>query len=242
MLQFLAFALITSLGLLIQAVVGFAGSLLAIPLLTLWMSPREAVPAYAFVILTANVLLVLETRRHVAWHSVRRLLLGGLTGVPLGALALKTLPVGIVGVVISAVTLVFGILFLARVRVRFPEHPVTEPLVGLISGMLSGSVAQAGPPVVIYGISRQWNKDVFRSSLLTYFLCLSATSSFSYLLLGIVTGRTVLLAASALLPGLAAVRLGVLVKRRIDEGTFRRIVLGIIVTVGLVGLLKHLIH
>jgi hypothetical protein len=47
----LAFALIASLGMLVQSVVGFAGSLLAVPLFALLMSPRDALPGYALLLL-----------------------------------------------------------------------------------------------------------------------------------------------------------------------------------------------
>jgi uncharacterized membrane protein YfcA len=241
MTEILAFALIASLGMLVQSVVGFAGSLLAVPLFALLMSPREAVPGYAFLLLAVNTFLVFEGRRHIEWRSVRGLLLGGLPGVPIGALALKHLPIGVIGAAISVVTLLFGLLFLARVRIRFPVHPATEPLIGLLSGMLGGSISESGPPVVVYGLSRDWAKDVFRSSLLAYFLCLSAAAAVSYIALGMVTGRMHLLAASALLPALAAARLGVLLKQRINERAFRLTVLATILVVSISGLLKHLV-
>ncbi len=241
MTEILAFALIASLGMLVQSVVGFAGSLLAVPLFALLMSPREAVPGYAFLLLAANVFLVCEGRRHIEWRSVRGLLLGGLPGVPIGALALKHFPTSVIGATISIVTLVFGLLFLARVRIRFPVHPATEPLIGLLSGMLGGSISESGPPVVVYGLSRDWAKDVFRSSLLAYFLCLSAAAASSYLALGMVTGRMLLLAACALLPALVTARLGLLVKRRINERAFRLTVLATILVVSISGLLKYLV-
>lgn len=241
MTEFAAFALIASLGMLVQSVVGFAGSLLAVPLFTLLIAPRDAVPGYAFLMLAINSFLVCEGRRHIEWRSVRGLLLGGLPGVPIGALALKHLPASLIGAAISGVTLAFGLLFLARVRVRFPEHPATEPLIGLLSGMLGGSISESGPPVVVYGLSRGWAKDVFRSSLLAYFFCLATTAAFSYVALGMVTGHNLLLAAAALLPAFAAARLGLLVKQHINERVFRLTVLATILVVSITGLLKHLV-
>jgi len=241
MTQMIAFALIASLGMLVQSVVGFAGSLLAVPLFALLMSPREAVPAYAFLLFVVNGFLVFEGRRHIAWRSVRGLLLGGLPGVPLGAVALKYLPTDVIGAAISGVTLLFGLLFLARVRVRFPVHPATEPLIGLLSGILGGGISESGPPVVVYGLSREWAKDVFRSSLLSYFLCLSVAAMISYLALGMVTGAMLLLALVALAPALAAARLGVWLKQRIPERVFRLAVLATIIAVSVGGLLKHVL-
>jgi uncharacterized membrane protein YfcA len=242
MTEFAVFAAIASLGMLVQSTVGFAGSLVAIPLFALFMSPREAVPAYCFTMLAVNLFLVCEGRRHVEWRSVRGLLIGGLPGVPMGALALKHLPVHIIGAAISIITLVFGILFLSRVRVRFPVHPVTEPAIGLLSGMLGGSISESGPPVVVYALSREWPKDVFRSSLLAYFLCLATTAAISYTSLGMVNSHLLTLSACGLLPALAAGHLGVWLKDRINERTFRLAVLVTVIAVGITGLLKYLIR
>lgn len=240
MTEFAGFAAIAGLGMLVQSTVGFAGSLVAIPLFALFLSPREAVPAYCFTMLAVNLFLVCEGRRHVAWRSVAGLLLGGLPGVPIGAWALKQLPTQVMGAAISSITLVFGILFLSRVRVRFPEHPLTEPAVGLLSGTLGGCISESGPPVVVYALSREWPKDRFRSSLLAYFLCLAVTAGVSYTAFGMVTGRVLTLAAAGLLPALAAGQLGVWLKRRIDERSFRLAVLVTVVAVGVAGLLKYL--
>ena len=233
------FALIAGLGMLVQSTVGFAGSLVAVPLFALAMDPRDAVPAYCLLMLAVNAFLVCEARRHVQWRSVRGLLLGGLPGVPVGALALKHLPVAAIGVAISAVTLAFGILFLSRVRVRFPVHPLTEPSIGLLSGVLQGGISESGPPVVIYGLSRGWAKDVFRSSLLAYFLCLAAAAAISYAVLGMIHGWLLELAAIGVLPALAAAHLGVWLKTRISEPAFRLAVLATVIAVGITGLLKH---
>jgi len=106
---------------------------------------------------------------------------------------------------------------------------------------LGGSISESGPPVVIYGLSRGWAKDVFRSSLLAYFLCLATTAACSYVAFGMVTGHMLLLAAAALLPAFAAARLGLLVKQHIHEAAFRLTVLATILVVSITGLLKHLV-
>lgn len=240
MTEYGVFAGIACLGMLVQSTVGFAGSLVAIPLFALFMSPRDAVPAYCFTMLAVNLFLVAEGRRHVEWRSVRGLLIGGLPGVPVGAWALQHLPVHVIGAAISVITLLFGLLFLTRVRIRFPVHPLTEPAVGLLSGMLGGSISESGPPVVIYGLSREWAKDVFRSSLLAYFLCLAITAAISYSLFGMVSSHLLLLSAAGLLPALAAGQVGVWLKQRIPESAFRAAVLVTVVAVGMVGLIKHL--
>ncbi len=107
--------------------------------------------------------------------------------------------------------------------------------------MLGGSISESGPPVVVYGLSRDWAKDVFRSSLLAYFLCLAAAAAISYAVLGMIHSWLLELALVGVLPALAAAYLGVWLKQRISEPAFRLAVLATVIAVGIVGLLKHLV-
>ena len=149
------------------------------------------------------------------------------------------MPPAWIGVTLNAVTLALGLLLLSRVRVRVPDHPATEPFVGLLSGILGGSISSPGPPVVAYALARGWAKDVFRGSLLAYFLCLATAGALCYIACGMVTRRTLLVSLAAMPLAFAASRLGVRLKRRIDEGTFRLTVLAIILLVSVCGLLKY---
>jgi len=239
MTEFIIFALIASLGMIVQSVVGFAGALVAIPLFALTMPPRDAVPAYCVLMQVVSIYLVRESRRHVDWRSVRGLLIGGLPGVLIGALGLKYLPLAVIGTTISAVTLLFGVFFLSGMRVRIPDHPASELIVGLLSGLL-GAIVGSGPPVIVYGLARGWPKEVFRGSLLAYFFCLGATGVISYAALGLLSRHWLLLAAGSTPPALAAAWLGIQLKQRASEKTFRLIVLITVIAVGLVGLVKYL--
>ena len=156
-------------------------------------------------------------------------------------MALKHLPAAAIGVIISAVTLAFSILFLSRVRLRFPIHPLTEPAIGSLSGVLGGGISESGPPVVVYGLAQGRAKDVFRSSLLAYFLCPGAAAALSYAALGMVNGRLLQLAAVGLLPGLAAAHLGLWLKQRTSEPALRLAVPATVIAVGVTGLLKYLV-
>lgn len=233
------FILITCLGMLIQSVVGFAGSLFAIPLLALILSPRDAVPTYAVVMLVVNVLLVFETRQAIDWRRAGWLMLGGVVATPIGAYALKMLPTDILRVAISLITLTFGVLFIGKIIPRLTDRRGTYLGVGFISGLLGGSISESGPPVVVLGMAQGWSKEMFRATLLAYFLVLSLVASLSFFSLGLLTTRHAMTAAVAIMPTSLAAYLGVLVKNRMSEQVFQRAVLVIILLVGLIGLIPH---
>ncbi|OGV65482.1 MAG: hypothetical protein A3K19_10360 [Lentisphaerae bacterium RIFOXYB12_FULL_65_16] len=239
MTELVLFCLICSLGMCVQSFVGFAGSLVAVPLFSLFISPKVAVPTYNLVMLVVNLVLVLETRQHVDWRRVGRLLIGGLVGIPIGAYGLKHLPVHVIGLIISVVTLTFAILFMFKVKVRLHENRPTELGIGLLSGWLGGAISESGPPVVVYGLARGWDKNTFRSTLITYFFFLCIMANVSFLYLGLLSWQSARYASAAVLPTLAAAIIGIWLKNRVNETFFRQAVLTVIVIVALLGLLRH---
>ena len=234
------FALIVAAAMLTQSCIGFAGALVAVPLFALFLSPREAIPSYSLVMLAVDVLLVIETHEHVDWRKVRTLLIGGIVGMPIGAYGLKHLPPAFVGVTISIVTLAFAILFLLKVTLPLRENRATQIGVGVCSGVLGGCVSASGPPIVIYGLARNWQKNLFRSTLLAYFTCLATTGVLSYFLMGMITKQTLVTSAVGFVPALAAAFVGLTLKNRLNESVFRSVVLVVILATSLLGFVKYL--
>lgn len=234
----LVVVLCASLGMLVQSFAGFAGSLVAVPLLAMFISPREAVPTYSLVMLVVDIWLVYETRRHVQWSRLKGLLAGGLIGVPIGAYGLTHLPGHAISICISAITLAFGILFLAKVRINMKENAPTQLSVGLLSGLLGGSISESGPPVVVYGLARDWGKDTFRSTLLCYFLALCVEQDVSYWYFGLFSRKSVSIAAVAIIPTFLAASCGVHFKNRVSETIFRRAILIVVIGVSVMGLTR----
>jgi uncharacterized membrane protein YfcA len=124
---------------------------------------------------------------------------------------------------------------LVQSTVGFAGSLVAIPLFALFM-----SPREAGPPVVVYALSREWPKDTFRNSLLAYLLCLAATAAVSYTSLGMVNSHLLSLSATGLLPALAARHLGVWPKGRINESTFRLVVFITVIAVGVIRLMKYL--
>ncbi len=237
------FTAIACLGLLVQSFAGFAGSLTAVPLFALAFNDvREAVPAYTLVMLVIDGWLVFEARRHIEWHRVGSLMLGGAIATPAGALCLKYMPSHILGLLISIVTLVFAVLFLMKVKIQLNETRRTKLGIGLMSGFLGGSIAESGPPVVIYGLAREWDKNTFRTTLLTYFMCLCVIAIPSYWKLGMLSGGNWSTFAVAIVPCILAANLGVVFKNRVSEATFRKAVLAVIIMVSMIGIGRSALH
>jgi len=235
----LLFGAVGFAAMLVHSFVGFGSALVAMPILTMFLSPRVAIPAFALMVLVMDLLLVVETRVHVNWRRAAFLLAGGVVGSPIGALALKTLPTDGLHVGLNVLILLFAVLLWCNVHLPLPDNRPTQLAVGLTSGLLGGCIGTSGPPIVIFGLARQWQKDAFRGTLLAYFTGLTFVSVASYTAMGMVDGRTPVLSLAALVGGLPAAWIGVKLKNRVGQKVFRGVVLAVISLLAVVALAKQ---
>ena len=77
------------LGYLIQTIVGFGGTLVALPLLLFVSTLREAVAILGLFSFLISVFLVYKDRKDIAWRSLGIIFVGSLIGVPIGTYLLS---------------------------------------------------------------------------------------------------------------------------------------------------------
>jgi uncharacterized protein len=240
-IELIYFVLVMFASFFIYSFVGFGAALVGVPLLLIFMQAKLIIPAFIAIVLINGIFLVREGKNHIQWQHVRRLLLGGILGVPVGVLGLKYLPSQAIVVGVNVCTLIFACLYLSGIKFRLREHASIECTVGLVSGILGGGSGIGGPPIVMYGIAREWQKDVFRSTMLVYFVGIGLWTNTSLVLLKMHSMETVRMILMALIPSLLASWMGALAKRKANEKVFRRIVLVVIITTSLIGLGRYLL-
>lgn len=168
---------------MLRGVTGFGFAMAAVPLMSLVVSPLQAV-------LSAQVLQALAVpvdlrRLQSALDRVAlgRLFLGMAVGTPLGVWLLSTLPdaalrLGIAGIVLA------GLLALLA-RVRLPDRRGVAWIAGALSGLCAGMAAMPGPPAVAYFLGRNTAAAVTRASLMVFF---GGTAVLALLLLAVTQG------------------------------------------------------
>jgi len=233
-----------ALGGLVHSAAGFGSALVAVPILGLIMPIRTAAPVEAILAFAISITVLYQNRRGLRWHETWPLLVGGLLGVPLGTVALKTLPSSLILGALGLLLLVYGAVELRRTRTLADQAaPRPRPrgrllslmpwLVGFCSGVLGGAYTTSGPPLILYGAYRRWPKATFKAVLQTCFLVMGVATVLAHTVAGLVT-REVLRYALIGAPGLlVGILLGLRLDRRLDPARFRRLVLGLITLLGL---------
>ena len=139
---------------------------------------------------------------------------------------------GVLGTCIAA----FSVIGLARPNMP-PLRPETEkwagPLAGAMGGLLGGVSTVWGPPMTMYFVMLKLPKDVFVRTVGLAWFMFSVPLAIAYWLNGIFSGDVIYLSLYACVPGMIGIRIGELIRERIDQDTFRKVMLVMLFLIGL---------
>jgi uncharacterized protein len=108
--------------------------------------------------------------------------------------------------------------------------------IGSISGFLSGLAQIGGPPVVLYWLGGQNDREVIRANLILFFACTTVFTGISYVVVGLFTREALLLSILVIPVYAVALWLGHRMFGMASEKTFRNVCYGLIALAILVSL------
>lgn len=155
----------------VQGLTGFGFGMTAMALLPLALSLTEAQAVVTLTSTAACLLMAAVMLRDVPWSRLWLLALGTMAGVPLGFSLLESLPRTAVTRALGltlCLMVAFELLVVRRSEFRWPRW--LEPLVGVVSGILTGAFNVGGPPLVAYIYSQPWSKEQHVAGLTAIFL------------------------------------------------------------------------
>jgi len=221
----------------LQGLSGFGFSVIAVPLITLVLNPRTAVPILILYSLIINLIVLYYSRDSLELKKIWLILLSAIVALPIGAKALIILPANSIKLFIGIFILVFVLLLIRGFRFKSGRKIITRILVGLLSGLLSGSISTSGPPVIMYFTGQNISKQSFRSNLAAYFLILNIITIPVYLANGLfnqeVLGHTI-----RYLPAmLAGVLIGNILAGKLRDGLFKKLTVYLLLIMGIISIL-----
>ena len=177
---------------LVYSTFGFGFAMISIPLLSLVLAPKTAIPLSLLMGLGIGFYLVITSYKDIKPKQILYLLIGSAMGVPFGVFTLKNTSPEILEIAINAVIITSAIiLFLKQSKnIISINTKLITILIGFLSGFLGASTGISGPPVILYGLNQKWEKKIFRSNLLTYFVIWGIYTNISYFLIGLVDFAT----------------------------------------------------
>ena len=232
--RFLAALVVAALSGLVRGFSGFGSALIYIPLVSAIYEPRIAAATLLLVDLVTALPFSVREFPRCNWREVAPVTIVAALLAPVGSLALIFADPIVLRWGISVLVLVLLAVLASGWRYHGrPTLPVMAA-VGAVSGLGSGAVQIAGPPVIIFWLGGRADAVTVRANLMVFFILLSVASGATYLAQGLVTHDVVVLSLCLGVPYLAAMWAGVRFFHRASETAYRRIAYGIVAAAALV--------
>jgi uncharacterized protein len=208
----------------VQVLAGFGFGLLSVPVMTLAISPREAVVVSTLVGITVTSTQAWQFRRDAVRVLSRRMVAAAYAGMPLGLLVFVTVSEDALRIILGCAILV-AVVLLARGLNLHHVGPALDVGAGFLSGVLNTSISTNGPPLVFVLQARQLPPAEFRATIVRVFAWSAVAALVLFVAAGKVT-RDGLVAAAWALPAMWIGQLaGRPLRRHVTSTRFRVLVL-----------------
>lgn len=210
-------------ALFVRGAFGFGDGLIAVPILSLMVPIKEAVPLILLLSIITSVGGMWRERKHVNIGSLKRAGSIALVTFPVGIYLLTLLDEGIVRTVLGAVLIVLAVWSLSSFKPAPLTANVWSYVFGALAGVLGGAYALRGIVFAVYGSLRGWEPPQLRATLHSFYLLSGLLVPLGYGLTGLLTQTVLTYLALFTLPALAAGWCGQTLASRLSADTFKRL-------------------
>lgn len=224
------FASIVMSTYLIEGIIGFGGTLLALPLISNVVSMKTSVDVLVIVVLFASTWVSIRDRKYIDLSALKHILLFMFPGLPIGMWLFTALPEKPLKVALGIFMIFVGfkglyVLFKKRPSSKGPApSKLLMSLSLFLGGVIHGAFTCGGPFVVIYAKQNIPDKTRFRATLCTLWAILNAIMLVISLLGHQISQETVILSIWTLPFMVVALWLANLLHHKIKAEVFTHIV------------------
>lgn len=221
-----------------QTLSGFGFALILMPIATIIFGLHTASSLVALVAITLYTINLFRYKNALNVMQFLRLGIAAAIGVPIGVWALINLDQVIVKLFLGLLLIGYALYSLANPVGLRVESERWGYLAGFLGGCLGGAYNVPGPPIVIYGSLRAWEKDEFRAILQAIFLVSGTLTVASHSIAGRVTPNVLMLYAISLPALWIAIWGAARVDAYVNRHRFRMIVTAMVLVMGVSTILE----
>ncbi len=219
----------------VSGLAGFGTALMALGIWLYVLPPSTAVPLVLICSVVAQSATLPSMWKSFDLTLVWPFLIGGLIGVPIGAMLVAHADPNVFKLTVGILLLAFpaALYFSAPMAFDFGGK-IADGIIGFIGGILGGLAGLSGPPPILWASIRGWGKDerrgvfqTFNWTVLFVALCLQTAS-------GLVGREVIWLAVLAFPATVLGSWIGAKLYHALSDRNFRDIVLGMLFLSGAV--------
>lgn len=217
---------------ILQGMFGFAFVLIAMPLLSLFLSIKTVAPLIALFLPLITGILTCRYRVSFNYRKILPLIIGTALSIPLGILFLLEFSEKVVKATLGVVIILYSTysLIAKRTPYRFPSW--SGYIFGLIAGALGGAFNTTGPPAVFFISTQEWIKTEIIGSLNFFIFSTSVMILFFHLLSGNISWEIVLLFLKLIPVMIAGMLAGTHFFKRMSEEKYRKALFILLIIMG----------
>lgn len=227
------FTIVIFISMFVQAVTGFGGPLLAMPLAIVISGVTLAKPVVTICAWVAGALVAIPMWKDINWKEMWKMTVIMLFGVIAGMWAFDTVNMNFLLILYAVV--VFGI---GVKKMFFPSkgdlpNTIQYTCLGL-AGIMQGLFISGGSFLVVYALERLKEKSEFRATLSMVWTLLNTYILTTYYFNGIYTAPVLKLAGIVIIPELIAIFLASKFTKRLNQLMFLKMTYAILIVSGIV--------
>jgi uncharacterized membrane protein YfcA len=228
------FLLATFAGAFVAGLSGFAFGLVAASLWLYVLTPVQSASLIVGFGLLVQGYSVWKLRAAIDWRRLWPFMVGAVAGVPVGVSLLTWADPKSVRIAVGAILIAYSLyaLFRPQLKIATVVPPAADIAVGFVNGLLGGLTGLAGIIITIWCNLRGLPKDLQRATFQPVAVVVFAMAALMLGAKGSVTPETAKLFVLGLPFLFAGTWLGLKLFGRIDEATFRKIVLALLFVSG----------
>jgi uncharacterized membrane protein YfcA len=183
---------------------------------------------------------VWKLRRALVWRSIAPFIIGGAIGIPIGTMLLTYINPAYLRSGVGVLLVIYGAYGLAQPKLKPVSAGVAADTgIGFANGMLAGLTGLPGFIITVWCQLRGWTKDVQRAVFQPVMLAAIVMNLVSLGLVGAFTADTMRLYLLGLPAMIAGLWVGFKLYGRLDDATFRKVLLVLLLIAGLGLIVPH---
>jgi uncharacterized membrane protein YfcA len=241
-LEILVATIAMFVGAIVAGTAGFGMGMTASPFLLLVLDPQTVVVVTNAMGIVVFTVVLYQSRRALPLKEMSVIAAAGLAGTPVGVFVLSTMSPNLLRIGISVLIMLTAIAVVTNAGTLLGRSRRLGPVVGFVVGSIIAAFGIGGPLMVLYLLARGWSSQMLRASMSFFFLINMSTGVVGYAVTGLYTKERVIMTLIVAVPVLLGFSLAGLLLKRLNEDTFRRGVIAVIVFTSTIILARELLR
>ena len=220
---------------LVKGTTGLGFATTALSFLVYAIGLKEALPLLIVPSVVSNLIVMRDAGHFRATLIQFRLMYAAApVGIFIGLALLMGLDPTISSAILGLVLIIYGVITITQPAFRLPTALARrlEIPVGFTTGLVNGVTGSQVMPVLPYLLSLPLERNVFIQAINISFTISSVVFAIGLAWLGLFTVDTTQISFVGLVAMLVGLKLGIPIRRRLPQSSFRRAVLGLLVLLG----------